>query len=169
MAQKYKIRNTFKNLPFYRSQIKKFKKKKKNFTNTRFLSELPFFPKKIKNLNSYQLSRELSFFPKRSKRPKRLTKHQILRNVLPFYDSAGISRKQHALRGYAETYEVEVVDKISLADSLFLAKSSIIDLFSDLLQEERGFKYVLLAVITLMQLMQLIDLILKQFILDLNQ
>ena len=130
---------------------------------------MPFFPKKIKNLNSYQLSRELSFFPKRSKRPKRLTKHQILRNVLPFYDSAGISRKQHALRGYAETYEVEVVDKISLADSLFLAKSSIIDLFSDLLQEERGFKYVLLAVITLMQLMQLIDLILKQFILDLNQ
>ena len=104
MAQKYKIRNTFKNLPFYSSQIKKFKKKKKNFTNTRFLSELPFFPKKIKNLNSYQLSRELSFFPKRSKRPKRLTKHQILRNVLPFYDSAGISRKQHALRGYAETY-----------------------------------------------------------------
>ena len=63
-------------------------------------------------------------------------KHQILRNILPFYDSEGISRKQHALRGYAETYEVEVVDKISLSDSLFLAKRSIIDLFSDLLEKK---------------------------------
>ena len=60
----------------------------------------------------------------------------MLRNILPFYDSVGISRKQHALRGYAETYEVEVVDKISLSDSLFLAKSSIIDLFSDLLEKK---------------------------------
>ena len=63
-------------------------------------------------------------------------KHQILRNILPFYHSVGISRKQQALRGYAETYEVEVVDKISLSDSLFLAKSSIIDLFSDLLEKK---------------------------------
>ena len=53
----------------------------------------------------------------------------MLRNILPFYDSVGISRKQHALRGYAETYEVEVVDKISWADSLFLAKSSIMIYF----------------------------------------
>ena len=141
-------------------------KKKKNFTNNRFLSKLPFFPKKVKNLTN-QLSRELPFFPKRSKR--RLTKHQILRNILPLYDSVGISKRERAFRGYPETYNVEVTDRKSLSDSLFLAKSSIIDLFSDLLQEERGFKYVLLAVITLMQLMQLIDLILKQFILDLNQ
>ena len=72
----------------------------------------------------------------------------MLKNI-PFYDSVGISRKQHAFRNYAETYDVEVVDRISLSDSLFLAKSSIIDLFSDLLEEKRGFKYVLLATITL--------------------
>ena len=149
MTQNYKIKDLLKNLSFYRSEIKKSKQKRKNFTNNRFSSELPFFPKKVKNLTNYQLSRELSFFPKRSKRRKRLTKHQILTNVLPCYDSVGILRKQHALRGYAETYEVEFVDKISLADSLFLAKSSIINLFLDLLQEKRGFKYVLLAVITL--------------------
>ena len=145
----YKIKDLLKNLPFYTSEIKRSKKKNKNFTNNRFLSELSFFPKKVKNLANYQLLREVPFFPKRSKRPKRLTKHQILRNILPFYHSVGISRKQHALRGYAETYEVEVVDKISLSDSLFLAKSSIIDLFSDLLEEKRGFKYVLSATITL--------------------
>ena len=93
MSQKYKIRNTLKNLPFYTREIKKSKKNKKNFTNNRFLLELPFFHKNVKNLTNYQLSRELPFFPKRSKRPKRLTKHQILRNILPFYDSVGISRK----------------------------------------------------------------------------
>ena len=138
-----------KNLPFYTSEIKRSKKKNKNFTNNRFLSELSFFPKKVKNLANYQLLREVPFFPKRSKRPKRLTKHQILRNILPLYDSVGISKRERTFKNYAETYEVVVVDRISLSDSLFLAKSSIIDLFSDLLEEKRGFKYVLLATITL--------------------
>ena len=71
---------------------KNLKKKKKNFTNARFLSELPFFPKKGKNVTNYQLLRELKFFPKRSKRPKRLTRHQILRNILRLYDSVEISK-----------------------------------------------------------------------------
>ena len=149
MRQKYKKINLLKNLPFYSSEVKKSKKKKKNVSNIRFLSELPFFSKKVKNLTNYQLSKELPFFPKRSKRPKRLTKHQILRNILPLYDSAGISKREKAFRGYVETYNVEVTDRISLSDSLFLAKSSIIDLFKDLLEEKRGFKYVLSATITL--------------------
>ena len=58
-------------------------------------------------------------------------------------------KKQYAFKGYAETYNVEVVDKKSLSDSLFLAKSSIVDLFSDLLEEKRGFKYVLSTTVTL--------------------
>ena len=76
-------------------------------------------------------------------------KHQILRNILPLYDSVGISKRERAFKNYTETYEVEVVDRISLSDSLHLAKSSVIDFFWDLLQEKRGFKYVLLATITL--------------------
>ena len=115
MRSHYKIQGLLKNLPFYNSKIKKIKKKDfKNFINNRFLSDLPFFPKKVKNLTNYQLLRELPCFSKRSKRPKRLIKHQILKNILPFYDSVCISRKQRAFRGYAETYEVEVVDRISL-------------------------------------------------------
>ena len=149
MAQKYKVKDLLKNLPFCTNEIKKSKKKKKNFTNARFLSKLPFFPKIVKNLTNCQLSRELPFFAKRPKRPKRLTKRQILRNILPLYDSVGISKREGAFRGYAETYNVEVTDRKSLSDSLFLAKSSIIDLFSDLLEEKRGFKYVLSATITL--------------------
>ena len=149
MRSHYKIKDLLKDLPFYSSEIKKSKKRRKNFKNSRILSELPFFAKKVKNLTNSQLSRELPFFPKRSKRPERLTKHQILRNILPFYDSVGISRKQHALRCYAETYNVEVIDTKSLADSSILATSSSTDLFSDLLQEKSPFKYVLLVVITL--------------------
>ena len=78
-----------------------------------------------------------------------LTKYQILSNILPFFDSAGISRKQTAFRNYAGTYEVEVMDSKSLDDSFFLAKRSINDFFRDLLEEKRGFKYILSTTVTL--------------------
>ena len=144
MGSLSKIRNSFKNLPFYSEEIKSVKKKNENFTNINLLSELPFFYKKPKALSNKELSEALPFLPKRpkrSKRPKRLTKHQILQNILPFYDSVEISRREHAHRYYAETYDVDVVDNISLNDSLFLGKSSINNLFRDLLTEKRGFKY----------------------------
>ena len=52
--------------------------------------------------------------------------------MLPF-DDVGISRREHALRGYAETYNVEIMDNKSLDDSLFLGKRSIKDFLKDLL------------------------------------
>ena len=138
MRTHYKNKDLLKNQAFSSEEIKNSKKKNKDFSNIRFLSELPFFPKKHKKLTNTELSKEFPFPPKRKKRPTRLTKHQILSNILPFYDSVGISRREHALKYYAETYNVEIIDRIILADSLFLAKSSIINLFKDIL---RGFKY----------------------------
>ena len=38
----------------------------------------------------------LPFPSKKPKRPKRLTKRQILENVLPFHDSVGIFRREYA-------------------------------------------------------------------------
>ena len=61
----------------------------------------------------------------------------------------GIVRSEHAHQYYAETYNVEITDRISLDDSLFLAKRSINDLFKDLLREKRGFKYNLEIIVTL--------------------
>ena len=55
-------------------------------------------------LEILKLEKALPFPPKRSKRPKRLTKHQILQNILPFYYSVGISERERAFRGYAETW-----------------------------------------------------------------
>ena len=82
----------------------------------------------------------LPFPSKRKKRFKRSTKYQILSNVLPFFDDVGISRRERALRGYAESYNVEVMDTKSLDDSLFLAKKSINDSIRDLWEERRGFE-----------------------------
>ena len=95
------------------------------------------------------MSDVLPFPPKRKKRSKRLTKYHILSNILPFFDTAGISRRQTAFRNYAGTYEVEIMDSKSLDDSLFLAKRSINDFFKDLLEEKRGFKYILSTRVTL--------------------
>ena len=61
----------------------------------------------------------------------------------------GIVRSEHAHQYYAEIYNVEIADRISLDDSLFLAKRSINDLFKDLLREKRGFKYNLEIIVTL--------------------
>ena len=151
MASKYEKMNQLTNLPFYSEEIENPEKKKKNNSNIWLLSELPFFSKKHEELTNKELSEALPFFlgkPKR-KRLKRLTKHQILQNILPFYDSVGIFRREYAHRGAAETYNVEAVDRISLSDSLFLATSSINDLFRDLLKEKRGFKYNLKTSVTL--------------------
>ena len=62
------------------------------------------------------------------------------------------------------------MDSTSLDDSLFLAKRSIIDFFKDLLEEKRGFKYVLSVTVTLKNvIMQLTLIILIQFIIILIQ
>ena len=118
------------------------------------MSEFSFFLDKSEELINKELSEKLPFFPKKKQKKekkgsKKLTKYQILSNILPFLDTVGIVRKGHAYKGYAETYNVEVMDNRSLNDSLFLAKRSIKDFFKDLLREKRGFKYNLVAEITL--------------------
>ena len=88
-------------------------------------------------------------FPQKTpKRPKRLTKRQILENILDLYDSVGILKREHAHKYYAKTYDVEITDSISLDDSSVLAERSINNFFKDLLREKRGLKYNLGAVIT---------------------
>ena len=103
MAENSKSKRVLKNLPFYSEKIKSFKKSSKKFSNVKFLSELPFFYKKPKELtkNSYQI-----YYHSHQKGKKRLTKHEILQNTLPLYDSVVISRREHAHKYYAETYDV---------------------------------------------------------------
>ena len=70
MRSHCKNKDLLKNQLFYSEEIKSNKKKNKEFSNIKFLSELPFFPKKSKKLTIKQLSDVLPFPPKRKKRKK---------------------------------------------------------------------------------------------------
>ena len=75
-----------------------------------------------------------------------LLKNQKLKNVdllaeLPFYDQLGIIKTDQAFSGYARSYNVEIVEKKDSIVQLETSKSSIKDLFNDLLNETKGFKY----------------------------
>ena len=161
MCLQCKNKDLLKIQTFYSEEIKSVKKKKRETTT---------FIKKPKELTIKQLSDVLAFPPKIKKRSKRLTKYQILSNILSFFISAGISRKQYAFRNYAGTYNVEVMDTKSLDDPLFSAKRSINDFFKDLLEEKKVLNTFYLQELLLKNgIIQLILTILTQFIAILTQ
>ena len=85
---------------------------------------------------------ELPFFNVSIDKPKiKRLKNIDLLAELPFYDQLNIIRIEHAFSGYAMSCKVEIVDKTDLIVQLETSKSSIKDLFIDLLNETRGFKY----------------------------
>ena len=143
--------NLLRQLPFYGKTIKPRIKK---FTDAKLLSELPFFKKpikaKMKQLTTKKLLQEQPFYKQPIKKPrtKKLSNYELLRD-LPFYDDINISRKERALRGYAETYKVEIMNNKNLSDSLSVSKNSIKNLFDELLREKKDFKYIISAKITL--------------------
>ena len=124
MSLQYKNKDLLKIRLVYSEEIKSVRKRTKEIVILKFL---------LKNLNNYLIKtiRFTSISTRKKKRPKRLTKYQILSIILPFFDTAAISRKQYAFRNYAGTYEVEVMDSKSLDDSLFLAKKSINDFINN--------------------------------------
>ena len=86
--------------------------------------------------------KEIFFYKKPIEKPK--IKH--LKNIdllfeLPFYEELSVIKTDHAFRGYAKSFKVEIIgrkDPILLLEAI---KLSIKDLFSDLLNEAKGFKY----------------------------
>ena len=86
--------------------------------------------------------KELPFYNKPIKKPK----VKRLKNIdqlieLPFYEQLDVIKTDQAFSGYAMSYKVEIVDKKDLIVQLEASKSSIKDLFNDLLNETKGFKY----------------------------
>ena len=74
------------------------------------------------------------------------TKMKHLSNIeslheLPFYNELTVVKKSNAFKGYARSYKVEIVDSKDPLVQLEASKSSIKDLFKDLLIEMKGFKY----------------------------
>ena len=84
---------------------------------------------------------------------------------LPFYEELNVIKTNHAFRGYAMSYKVEIIEKKDPIKQLEASKSSIKDLFSDLLNETKGFKYQITLKVTLKNTSQMEKLNLDQFIL----
>ena len=92
--------------------------------------------------NDVNYFKELPFFNVSIEKPKiKRLKNVDLLAELPFYDQLNIIKTDHAFSGYAMSYKVEIVDKKDVIVQLGASKSSIKDLFNDLLNETKGLKY----------------------------
>ena len=83
---------------------------------------------------------------------------------LPFYEELNVIKTNHAFRGYAMSYKVEIIEKKDPIKQLEASKSCIKDLFSDLLNETKGFKYQITLKVMLKNTSQIEKLNLDQFI-----
>ena len=86
--------------------------------------------------------KEIFFYKRPIEKPK--IKH--LKNIdllfeLPFYEELSVIKTDHAFRGYAKSFKVEIIEKKDPIVQLEASKSKIKDLFSALLNETKGFKY----------------------------
>ena len=96
----------------------------------------------LSEINRVNYFKELPFYNKPIEKPriKRLTDNNFLAE-LPFYKQLSIIKVNQAFKGYAISYKVEIVERKDLILQLEASKSNIKDLFSNLLNEIKGFKY----------------------------
>ena len=80
--------------------------------------------------------KELPFCNKCIKKPKlKCLKNIDLLSELPFYEELNVIKTNHTFGGYEMRYKVEIIEKKDPIKQLQTSKSSITDLFSDLLNE----------------------------------
>ena len=86
--------------------------------------------------------KELPFYNKPIKKPKVKRLKNIDRLAeLPFYEQLSVIKTDQAFKGYAMSYKVKTVEKKDQIVQLEASKLSIKNLFSNLLNEIKGFKY----------------------------
>ena len=84
----------------------------------------------------------LLFYNKHIEKSKiKSLKNIDLLSELPFYEELNVIKTNHAFRGYAMRYKVELVEKKDSIEQLETTKSSIKDLFNDLLGETKVLKH----------------------------
>ena len=93
----------------------------------------------LSNINYFK---ELPFFNVSIDKPKikRLTNINLL-DELPFYERLSVIKTDQAFSGYARSYKVEIVERKDPIVQLEASKLSIKNLFSNLINEIKGFKY----------------------------
>ena len=101
-------------------------------------------------LSNIDYFKELPFFNLAIEKPKiKPLRNFDLLAKLPFHEQPEIIKTNQAFTGYAMSYKVEIVEKKDLIVQLEASKSSIEDLFSNLLGEAKGFKYQITVKISL--------------------
>ena len=88
----------------------------------------------LTNINYFK---ELPFYNEPIKKPKikRLKNNELLAE-LPFFEQLSIIKTNQAFQGYAMSYKTELIKKKDPVIQLEASKSSIKDLFSNLLNEK---------------------------------
>ena len=77
--------------------------------------------------------KELPFYNKPIEKPKiKHLKNIDLLSELPFYEELNVIKTNHAFRGYAVSYQGEIIEKKDPIKQLEASKPSIKELFSDL-------------------------------------
>ena len=101
----------------------------------------------LSNINYFK---ELLFYNVSIDKPKikRLSDINLLAE-LPFYERLSIIKTDQAFSGYARPYKVEIVERKHLIVQLEASKLSTKDLFSDLINEIKGFKYKIIIKVLL--------------------
>ena len=96
----------------------------------------------MKILSNIDYFKELPYFNEVIEKPNiKNLKNVDLLAELPFYDQLNIINTDQAFSGYARSDKVEIVDKKDSIVQFEASKSSIKDLFNDLLNETKGFNY----------------------------
>ena len=94
--------------------------------------------------------KEISFYNKYIEKPRvKRSKNINLLSELPFNEKLNVIKTNHAFRGYAMNYKVEIIERKDPIYQLEASNSSINDLFSDLLNGKKGFKYQIMLKVTL--------------------
>ena len=119
----------------YRAYKNEFLEYKIIISNTSFYNVLIEKPK-IKHLSNIELLHEL-----------------------PFYDELSVVEISKAFRRYARSYKVEIIDPKDPSVKLETSKSSIEDLFKDLLNEMKGFKcHITVTVLSMLLFISILQL-----------
>ena len=97
-------------------------------------------------LSKINYFKELPFYSEPIEKPKlkRLSDINLLPE-LPFHEQLSVIKTDQAFSGYARSYKVEIVKKKYPIEQLEASKSRIKNLFSDLINKIKGFKYQITA------------------------
>ena len=86
--------------------------------------------------------KELPFYNKPIEKPKVKRLKNIDRLVdFPFYEQLSIIKTDQAFKGYEMSYKIEIIERKDPIVQLKTSEASIKDLFSELLNETKCFKY----------------------------